>query len=550
MNRQTNKTWILLFIIFFATSLAEINTVCADSTTPHQFVIGKCTSLLVGKEATVDGSVICTQSQDSGNCGVRLLYQPAFSHNPGVKRTVRLWNVYDRLGIKGSPPVNSGPTLEIPQVENTFSYVEAVFPFMNENQVAVGEATLGGIRPELAPSENSDAKLRETDVSRIALERATTAREAIRIMGSLMEEYGFNAWRPGVGEYLAVADPNEVWCFEFIPVGPNWKKNSGEPGVAWCAMRIPDDQFAVNANESIIGQVNLDDKDNFMASSNVKSLAIKHGWWDPKSGNPFRWDLAYTGKKANSLRTWRALSIVAPSKKLKPNADEYPNPMVPDRPLSIQDIREIHADHFEGTEYDKTKGLAAGPFGSPEWPRHTPNDRRSLAVLYSDTIIINQCRNWLPNPIGGIMWVGMSGGAITVYVPLYAGITDLPQAYATGIRTKFSWDSAFWVFYLVGNWAQLNYSNMIKEIKTVQHALEHAEFSRQGAIDEEAFSLYHEKSPSQARSFLTKYCMDNAAHVIETWRELAYFLIAMYGPGSKFAPFEAPEWWRERLKDQ
>jgi dipeptidase len=170
-------------------------------------------------------------------------------------------------------------------------------------------------------------------------------------------------------------------------------------------------------------------------------------------------------------------------------------------------------------------------------------------VLYSDTIIINQCRNWLPNPIGGVMWIGMSGGDITVYVPFYAGITELPQAYSTGIRTKFSWDSAFWVFNLVGNWAQLNYANMIKEIRPVQQALEHAELSRQGAIDEEAFSLYRQ-SPSLARDFLTKYCMENAVHVIETWRELASFLIARYGPGSRFAPFEAPEWWRVRLRVQ
>ena len=173
---------------------------------------------------------------------------------------------------------------------------------------------------------------------------------------------------------------------------------------------------------------------------------------------------------------------------LRPGAEEYPNPIKPDKPLSIQNIREIHADHFEGTEFDKTNGLAAGPFGSPEWPRGTPNDRRSLAVLYSDTIIINQCRNWLPNPIGGVMWVGMSGGAITVYVPFYAGITELPKAYDR-VRTEFDWDSAFWTFYLVGNWAQLNYSSMIKEIKTTQYMLEHSEFKRQGTIDEEAFSL-------------------------------------------------------------
>ena len=506
---------------------------------------GNCTSILVGRKATVDGSVISTQSQDSGNCGVRLRYIPAASHKPGEKRVVKLWNEYDKLGVDRSPPVRSGSTIEIPQVEHTYAFVEAVFPFMNEHQVAVAEATLG-VCKQLASVKNSDAKLKITDISKVALERATTAREAIKIMAKLMEEHGFNPWIPGVGEYFAVADKNEVWAFEFYPVGPNWKKGSGKLGVVWCAMRIPDDKFAVVANESIIGEINLKDPNNFMASSNVTSLAIKHGLWNPKSGKPFRWDLAYFGKKANSLRTWRALSMVAPSQNLKPNAEEYPNPIKPDKKLSILDIREIHGDHFEGTEFDKTKGLAAGPFGSPEWPRGTPNNRRSLAVLLSDTIIINQCRNWLPDPIGGVMWVGLSGGASNVYVPFYAGITRLPKAYTIGVRTKFSMDSAFWIFSLVGNWAQINYSHMIKEIKKVQHALESGELNRQEAIDEEAFTLYQE-SPDLAKEFLTDYCIDNANKVLDTWRELASFLIARYGPGSKFAPNVAPEWWREAL---
>jgi dipeptidase len=505
--------------------------------------------LLIGKKATVDGGVICTQSADCGSCDVRLRYRPATSHPRGAKRQVKQWNVYDNLGVDKSLPVRSGPILEIPQVEHTYSYVEATFPFMNENQLAIAEATLLGVRKELAPSKNSEAKIRETELSRIALERTTTARDAIKLMGSLMEEYGFDAWLPEIGEYFAVADKNEVWCFEFVPVGPNWKKSSGEPGVAWCAMRIPDDQFAVNANESIIGEINLKDPDNYMASSNVHSLAIKNGWWDPRSSQPFRWDLAYTGKKANSLRTWRALSMVAPSQNLKPNSEGYPNPIKPDKKLSLLDIREIHGDHFQGTEFDKTKGLTAGPFGNPNWPRGTPYQKRGLATMFSDTIVINQCRNWLPDSIGGVMWVGMGGGDTNVYVPFYAGITELPDAYTKGIHTKFSWDSAFWIFSLVGNWAQLNYFHMIKEIKRVQNALESEELNTQEAIDEEAWRRYQE-SPGLAKEFLTDYCINNAQKVLETWKELAYFLIARYSPSSAFAPSIDPDWWRKALSEK
>jgi len=170
-----------------------------------QIPFGKCTSLLIGKHATTDMSVLITQSNDSGNSGGRIRYIPAADHKPGEKRIVKLWNEYGRLGVAGSPQVRSGPTLEIPQVRHTYSYFECVFPLMNEKQVCVAEATLGDIRKELAPTKESDAKLKITDVSRIALERASTAREAIKIMASLFEKYGFNSWL-GAGEYFAVAD--------------------------------------------------------------------------------------------------------------------------------------------------------------------------------------------------------------------------------------------------------------------------------------------------------------------------------------------------------
>ena len=545
---------LLLLMLIFASGMKSLSLPSPENTIRPEM----CTSLLVGKEATIDGSVICTQSADGGNCDARLWLIPAGDHPSGSKRVVKGWDVYDRLGLKGSPSVRSGPTFEIPQVSRTFAGMGASFPFMNERQVAVGEATIIGVRSALAPSKNSEAKVTITDLSRVALERAATAREAIRIMASIMEEHGFNAWTPSwggygspefnaFGEYFAVADRNEVWAFEFLPVGPGWKKSSGEPGVVWCAMRIPDDEFAVMANESIIGEINPGDAENFMASKNVKLVAARHGWWDPKSGKPFRWDEAYSGKRAKSLRTWRALSLVAPSRNLKPNQDGYPNPIKPDKKLSILDIRRIHADRFEGTEFDQTKGLAAGPYGSPNWPRGTPNMTRSIGTMGSESIIINQCREWLPDIIGGVMWVALGGGDITLYVPFYAGITRLPEPYSEGVRTKFSWDSAFWVYNLVGSWAQLNYLSMIKEINRAQSQVENAELMRQAFVDEEASKLY-QKDPSAAGDFLTDYCVDNALKALATWKELAAYLIARYSYGTITAPYEAPEWWKKAVE--
>jgi dipeptidase len=318
-------------------------------------------------------------------------------------------------------------------------------------------------------------------------------------------------------------------------------------------MRIPDDMFAPSCNESIIGEIDLNEKDYFMASSNVKSLAVKYGWWDPNGGAPFRWDVAYFGKRANSLRTWRSLSLVAPSLNLKPGANGYPIPIKPDKKLSILDIRNLYGDFYEGTEFDKTKGMAAGPFGNPWWPPGTPDLQTSIPDATGESIIITQSRDWLPDPIGGVMWVGMGGsGDATVYVPFYAGITKVPTAYTIGVKTRFNWDSAFWTFNLVGNFARLNYTYMMKEIKEAQHALETMQLNRQEGIDEEAYTLYRQ-NPASATRFLNDYCEKNANQVLDRWRDLTAYLIARWAPSTFPNSLHEPlplKSWRDALSQK
>ncbi len=537
-----------VFYLFTFLSLIGTNTASLAFTAhDNRFLAEKCNVFMAGKLATVDGSVI--NSQTAGT--TRAWFHPSADHDAEAKRLLKCFNEYDRSFMEDhSPPVRAGRTIEIPEIKHTFAYVEGDWwPFMNEHQVSIGETTLGGLKKELFPTKNSDALLRVTDVTRIAVERAKTAREAIRIMASLMEEYGFNPWGPYSGEFISVADRDEVWAWEVIPVGANWKKSSREPGAAWCAMRIPDDMFAPSCNESIIGEIDLDDKENFMASSNVKSLAINYGFWDPKSDKPFRWDVAYWGKKANSLRTWRALSLIAPSLNLKPGNEEYPIPVKPDKKISVLDIRRLYEDVYQGTEYDRTEGLAAGPFGNPWWPKGTPDMPTTIPDATGPSIVILQGRNWLPDPIGGIMWVGLGGwGDACVYVPFYAGMTKLPKAYATGVKTKFCWDSAYWVFNLVANWARLHYAHMIKEIKNVQYALETAAFNKLGGVDEEAYTLYRE-DPALASEFLNETCIRHAKEVLDKWRDLAAYLIAWYSHNSWFGDqVEAPSAWCEILR--
>ena len=270
---------VLRFVIFFLSAAVSptMSGRLQDSISPFQQeqpFAEKCNVWMVGKLATVDGSVINTQTAGT----TRVWFHPPADHEASAKRVVKCYNEYDRsfIGEETAPPVRAGRTIEIPELGHTFGYLEGDWwPLINEHQVSIGETTLGDLRKELYPTKNSEAKLRVTDLTRIAVERAKTAREAIRIMGSLMEEHGFNPWGLYSGEFISVADKNEVWAWEVIPVGQDWKKSSGKPGAAWCAMRIPDDMFAPSCNESIIGEIDLADPDRFMASSNVKSLAVE-----------------------------------------------------------------------------------------------------------------------------------------------------------------------------------------------------------------------------------------------------------------------------------
>jgi dipeptidase len=507
----------------------------------EQPFIGKCNVWMVGKLASVDGSVINTQTAGT----TRVWYHPPADHEASAKRIVKCYNEYDRSfsGEMTAPPVRAG---------HTFGYLEGDWwPFINENQVSIGETTLGGLKKELYPTNDSDAKLRVTDITRIAIERARTAREAIQIMGSLMEEHGFNPWGLYSGEFISVADKNEVWAWEVIPVGQAWKKSSGKPGAAWCAMRIPDDMFAPSCNESIIGEIDLADPDRFMASSNVKSLAAGYGWWDPKGDKPFRWDVAYWGKRANGLRTWRSLSLLSPSLNLKPNAEGYPIPVKPDKKISFFDLRKLYQDFYQGTEFDRTKGIAAGPFSCPWWPRGSGEPYGTIPDATGPSLAIIQGRNWLPDSIGGLLWLGLGGwGDGCVYVPFYAGVTMLPEAYTSGIKSRFSWDSAYWTFNLIANWARLHYSRMMGEIAKVQSAIETAEMNRLAGIDEEAYSLYR-SDPSRAVEYLNEYCLQNAEDVLSQWKELASYLIAWYSHNSWFgSEIEVPASWKQAVQEK
>ncbi len=300
-----------------------------------------CTSILVGPLASEDGSTMTSHSCDSGTDRTWISMEPRRSHAPGAMDT--LW--MDAKRTAGPEDTDRIPWGVIPQVAETWKFMNAAYPIMNEHQLAIGETTTGGKR-ELKSNEGI---IDAPELYRLVLQRARSAREAIRIADELTKEYGYNDW----GECFTFADPQEVWFFEIL--GPG----RGKVGAVWAAVRIPDDHVAVSANAHRILEVDLSDPDHYLASENVFSLAEEMGWWDPDSDEPFRFAYAYANRNSLSSRRreWRVLSTLAPSLDLDPNSENYPLSVKPDEKVSVQEVLAMFRDSYEDTPFDMTRRL-------------------------------------------------------------------------------------------------------------------------------------------------------------------------------------------------
>ncbi len=292
-----------------------------------------CTSIMVGLKASTDGSVITSHTCDSHRTGSDVLVVPARTHKPSATRllTRRCDDDSGPMPRYGRRP--SGP---IPQVAKTFGYIAPAYAAMNDHQLAIGESTFGG-RPEL---HNKNGLIDCEMLTRLILERATTARQAIRIAGSLLDKYGWC----DEGEALTIADTQEVWVMEIVGAGKD------KEGAIWVAQRVPDDHVSVVANSARIGKIDLSNSDFFMASKNVSEVARQRGYWDPKSGRPFRFYEAYNpdGRTsfASTRREWRVLDMVAPSLRLNPNSNVFPFSVKPEKPVGPETVMTMFRDTF------------------------------------------------------------------------------------------------------------------------------------------------------------------------------------------------------------
>jgi len=476
-----------------------------------------CTNFLVTKGASADGSTMITYTCD-GEFLPHLRYLPPEDHDPGDYEEIKNW------GGKGLG--------KIKQVPHTYGVVQ----LMNEHQLVIGETTFTG-REDL---RNPDGLLHYWTLMRLALQRARTAREAIRVMAELVEEYGYRS----TGESFSIADPNEVWIMEMIGPGPGGK------GAIWVARRVPDGYVCAHANMARIGEFPLDDPENCIYSDNVISFAVEKGYYDPSSGEPFRFNSAYCPPTPKGLlytetRVWSIFRRSAPSQEFSPDyhrgvrgAKRYPLWIRPDRKLSVKDVFGIMRDHYEGTEYDMTKGMDAGPFGCPNrwrpisWEVDSTEYawERPISTQQTGFSFVSQSRSWLPDPIGGVLWYGVDDTYFTCYFPLYCAIDEIPQSFTVGSLDKFSWDSAWWVFNLVSNYACLKYSYMIKDIQEVQAELEGDCLALQPEIEKTALELA-DSEPRLMKQYLTDYSVGRGEKVFKRWKHLCVDLLTKYNDG-------------------
>lgn len=475
-----------------------------------------CTNLIVTKGASKDGSAFLVYTND-GEWLYRLTNQAAADHQPG-----------DSLEFPGG---KNGKPGKISQVPHTY----AVIGFqMNEFQLAIGETTFTG-REELW---NHTKYLQYWNLMSLALERAKTAREAINVITSLAEQYGYGS----EGESISLVDPNEAWILEIIGTG------EGGEGAIWVAMKIPDGNISAHANMARIGEFPLDDPENCLYSNNVIRFAIEKGYYIPGTGQPFRFNEVYNPPTPDRLkycesRVWSLFRRAAPSLNLSPGycrgvtgAERYPLWIKPDKKIDLADVINLVRDHYEGTPFDMTKGLDAGPFGSPyRWRPLSWDDssgekyswERPVSSFNTAFSFIGQMRSWLPDDLGGICWFGVDDTYFTCYVPVYVGVTSVPEAFTKGDINKFSRESMWWVFNFVSNFANLKYSWMIKDIQKVQAGLENQMIIEQDSIVKSAMNMLKQDRVKM----LTDYSAVWGEKVHKSWLELGETLITKYNDG-------------------
>ena len=479
-----------------------------------------CTNLIVGKNASVDGSTIISYSADSYSLFGELYHYPTGMHKKGTMINVYEWDTSKYLG-------------QIEQARQTYNVVGN----MNEFQLTIGETTFGG-RPELV---DTTGIIDYGSLIYLGLQRSRTAREAIKVMTELVQEYGYYS----SGESFTIADPNEVWIMEMIG------KGLGVRGAVWVAVRVPDDCISAHANQSRIHQFDMNDKENCMYAPDVISFAREKGYFNGVNKD-FSFSKAYapldfSARRYCEARVWNYFNMFTDHGEeflpyIQGTTDE-PMPLYvkPNRKISIQDVKNAMRDHYEGTALDITKDFGAGPYHAPY--RLSPLEfevngqkyfnERPISTQQTGFVFVAQMRENLPDAVGGVLWFGLDDANMTVFTPVYCCATRVPECYTRvdgADYITFSWKSSFWIYNWVANMVYPRYDLMIDDVRALQTEIETTFNLAQEGIEAAAVKLL-ETDPAKAKEFLTNYTVMTAQSTHDAWKRLGEFLIVKYNDG-------------------
>lgn len=479
-----------------------------------------CTNFIVGKNASADGSVICSYNADSYGAFMWLYHYPAAKHAKGDMRKIFEWDTNKYLG-------------EIPEAEETYNVVGNI----NEWQVTIGETTYGG-REEMV---DSTGIIDYGSLIYIGLQRSKTAREAISVMTSLVEKYGYYS----EGETFTICDPNEAWILEMQGCGPD--RTVSKERVVWVARRIPDDAICGHANQSRIGRFPLKDKENVLYSKNVIKFARSKGWFEGKDED-FSWKNAYafpdfSGRRICDARVWSFFNHhVSGMDRYLPwalgkdkDAEDMPLWVVPEKKVSVEDIMNDMRDHYEGTPLaiDSTD-IGGGIWQMPYRP--TPLyykvdgkkyfNERPTSTQQTAWTFVSQMRSWLPREVGGCFWFGNDDPNMVAYTPIYCSMTRQPECYNTpgADEVTFSMKNAYWVENWVANMVYPRYSMLFPSLKQVRDSLQQAYFDQQPAIEAKAKAM----ESKEMQQFLNDYSVNQAQQMLTRWQQLAFYLVVKY----------------------
>ncbi len=478
-----------------------------------------CSNFIVGKKASVDGSVMCSYSADDYGMFQNLCHYPAAKHAKGEMRKIFDWDSNKYYG-------------EIPEVAETYNVIGNI----NEWQVTIGETTYGG-REEMV---DSTGIMDYGSLIYVALQRSKTAREAIKVMTTLANTYGYNSG----GETFTICDPNEAWIMEMMG------KGAGSKGAVWVALRIPDDAICAHANQSRIGKFNMKDKKNVMYAKDVVSFARSKGWFQGKDAD-FSWKMAYakpdfSGRRFCDARAWAMLNHFYDMSPYldwalgkNPDAQDMPLWVVPNKKVSVKDVENVMRDHYEGTPLSVADGSDIGG-GIWEMPyRPTPLmykvdgkqyfNERPVSTQQSGFVFVSQMRSWLPREIGGVFWFANDDANMAAFTPVYCSMTERPECYNTpgADALHFSKKNAYWVCNMTSNMVYPRYSLMFPTLKEVRDSLDNSYFAAQAGVEKKAQELYAQ-NPQAAVKYLNDYSVEKAQQMLARWNQLFEFMVVKY----------------------